>query len=55
MDDIKQSVEENYYSLLLDESLDISDTKYLGIAIIYFDCLKKKSFDIPCSNNFRRL
>ena len=42
MDDITKAVGNDHYSLLLDESTDISDTKYLGIAIIYFDSLKKK-------------
>ena len=42
MEDITKTIENDYYSLLLDESTDISDTKYLGIAIIYFDSLKKK-------------
>jgi hypothetical protein len=34
---LKQSIGKNPYSLLIDESTDISVTKFLGITVIYFD------------------
>ncbi|XP_068245583.1 zinc finger protein 862-like [Palaemon carinicauda] len=37
MSDLKNSVGDNAFSLLIDESTDISINKYLGIAIIYHD------------------
>ncbi|XP_042894354.1 uncharacterized protein LOC122268140 [Penaeus japonicus] len=39
---LRKDIGNNHYSLLLDESTDISDTKYLGIAIIYNDEQKEK-------------
>ena len=42
LDDLKQDIGDEKFSLLLDESTDISYTKYLGIVIIYFSKSKKK-------------
>lgn len=32
-----ESIGDSYYSILINESTDISITKYLGITIMYFD------------------
>lgn len=42
MDDIKLAVGNNPYSLLIDESTDISKVQNLGLAIIYYDLENKK-------------
>ncbi|CAL4248430.1 unnamed protein product, partial [Meganyctiphanes norvegica] len=42
MDDIRATVGNNPYSLLIDESSDIGKIEYLGIAIIYYDYQTKK-------------
>jgi len=34
---LRQSISDNPYSLLIDESTDISVTKFIGITVIYFD------------------
>lgn len=34
---LKESIRDNYYSILIDESTDISVNKFLGITIIYLD------------------
>ena len=40
MSEIRSAVRNSYYSLLIDESTDITANKYLGIAIIYYDEVK---------------
>lgn len=40
--DLKDSIGNKYYSLLIDESTDISVMKYLGVAVIYHDELSEK-------------
>lgn len=40
--DLKDSIGNKYYSCLINESTDISVTKYLGVAIIYHDKLNEK-------------
>lgn len=42
MNEITSAVGNNHYSLLIDESTDISVHKYLGMAIIYYDEVKEK-------------
>ncbi|MGL5028977.1 MAG: hypothetical protein ACRC6C_02585, partial [Wolbachia pipientis] len=40
-DDLKNDIGSSYFSILIDESTDISVHKYLGIAIIYYSTAKK--------------
>lgn len=42
MEDVTAAVGEKHFSLLIDESTDISVHKYLGMAIIYHDEVKEK-------------
>lgn len=41
-DSLRESIGDGYYSILIDESTDISVLKFLGITIIYFDANSKK-------------
>lgn len=41
-DDLKEDIGQEKFSLLLDESTDISVTKYLGLVIIYYSIKAKK-------------
>jgi len=40
---MKNNIADGWYSILLDESTDISISKYLQIAVIYFCNLPKKA------------
>lgn len=42
LNDLKNDIGDNKFSLLIDESTDISVTKYLGIAIIYYSSSLKR-------------
>ena len=42
LNDLNNDTDEAVYNILIDESTDISVTKYLGIIIIYFGMLQKK-------------